>query len=67
MCAAPSGHGSYNVPGIPPQVMPLTLNTVKNVLESIQGVSSAEVSQEKAQAPMQPNLNKMKEAVTDAR
>ena len=47
------------------------VRSVKNVLESIQGVSSAEVSLEKAQAtvtfdPMQANLNKMKEAVTDA-
>jgi copper chaperone len=47
------------------------VRSVKNVLEGIQGVSSADVSLEKAQAtvtfdPMQADLNKMKEAVTDA-
>jgi copper chaperone len=45
--------------------------SVKNVLESIQGVSSAEVSLEKAQAtvtydPAKADVNRMKEAVTDA-
>jgi copper chaperone len=47
------------------------VRSVKNVLEGIQGVSSADVSLEKAQAtvtfdPMQADLNKMKEAVSDA-
>ena len=47
------------------------VRSVQNVLESIQGVSSAEVSLEKAQAtvtyyPAQADVNRMKEAVTDA-
>lgn len=47
------------------------VRSVKNVLEGIQGVSSAEVSLEKAQAtvtydPAQADVNRMKEAVTDA-
>ena len=47
------------------------VRSVKNVLESIQGVTSAEVSLEKAQAsvtydPAKADVNRMKEAVTDA-
>ena len=47
------------------------VRSVKNVLESIQGVSSAEVSLERAQAtvifdPTKADLTRMKEAVTDA-
>jgi copper chaperone len=47
------------------------VRSVQNVLESIQGVSSAEVSLEKAQAtvtydPAQADVNRMKEGVTDA-
>ena len=47
------------------------VRSVKNVLEGIQGVSRAEVSLEKAQAtvtynPVQADVNRMKEAVTDA-
>ncbi|HEV8259974.1 MAG TPA: heavy-metal-associated domain-containing protein [Burkholderiales bacterium] len=47
------------------------VRSVKNVLESIQGVSAAEVSLEKAQAtvtydPVKADVNTMKEAVTDA-
>lgn len=47
------------------------VRSVKNVLESIQGVTSAEVSLEKAQAsvtydPTKADVNRMKEAVTDA-
>jgi copper chaperone len=47
------------------------VHSVKNVLENIQGVISAEVSLEKAQAtvnydPARAAVKKMKEAVTDA-
>jgi copper chaperone len=47
------------------------VSSVRNVLESIQGVSRAEVSLEKAQAtvtydPAKADVNRMKEAVTDA-
>jgi copper chaperone len=47
------------------------VRSVTNVLERIQGVSGAEVSLEKAQAtvtydPAQVDMNRMKEAVTDA-
>jgi copper chaperone len=47
------------------------VRSVTNVLESIQGVTSAEVSLEKAQAtvtydPAKADVNRMKEAVTDA-
>jgi copper chaperone len=47
------------------------VRSVKNVLEGVQGVSSAEVSLERAQAtvtydPAQADVNMMKEAVTDA-
>jgi copper chaperone len=47
------------------------VHSVKNVLERIQGVTSAEVSLEKAQAtvtydPAKADVNRMKEAVTDA-
>jgi len=47
------------------------VRSVKNVLESIQGVTSAEVSLEKAQAavtydPAKADVNRMKEAVSDA-
>jgi len=47
------------------------VRSVKNVLESIQGITSAEVSLEKAQAtvtydPAKADVNRMKEAVTDA-
>jgi copper chaperone len=47
------------------------VHSVKNVLESIQGVDSAEVSLEKAQAtvnydPAKADVNRMREAVTDA-
>ena len=47
------------------------VRSVKTVLESIQGVSGAEVSLEKAQAtvtydPAKADVNRMKEAVTDA-
>jgi copper chaperone len=47
------------------------VRSVKTVLESIQGVSGAEVSLEKAQAtvtydPAKADVNGMKEAVTDA-
>ena len=47
------------------------VRSVKNVLESIQGVNSAEVSLEKAQAtvtydPAKADVNAMREAVTDA-
>jgi len=47
------------------------VRSVKNVLEGVQGVSSAEVSLERAQAtvtydPAQADVNRMKEAVTDA-
>jgi copper chaperone len=47
------------------------VRSVKNVLESIQGVTSADVSLEKAQAtvtydPAKADANRMKEAVTDA-
>ena len=47
------------------------VRSVKNVLESIQGVTSAEVSLEKAQAtvtydPAKADVNRMREAVTDA-
>jgi len=47
------------------------VRSVKNVLEGIQGVSSAAVSLEKAQAtvtydPAKADANRMKEAVTDA-
>ena len=47
------------------------VRSVKNVLESIQGVISAEVSLEKAQAtvtydPAKADVNRMREAVTDA-
>jgi copper chaperone len=47
------------------------VHSVKNVLERIQGVTSAEVSLEKAQAtvtydPAKADVNRMREAVTDA-
>lgn len=47
------------------------VRSVKNVLEGIPGVTSAEVSLEKAQAtvtydPSKADVNRMKEAVTDA-
>ncbi|HEV8647028.1 MAG TPA: heavy-metal-associated domain-containing protein [Burkholderiales bacterium] len=47
------------------------VRSVKNVLESIQGVSSVEVSLDKAQAtvtydPAKTDVNRMSEAVTDA-
>jgi copper chaperone len=47
------------------------VRSVKNVLESIQGVISAEVSLERARAtvtydPAKADVNRMKEAVTDA-
>ena len=47
------------------------VRSVKNVLESIPGVSGADVSLEKAQAkvtydPAKADVNRMKEAVTDA-
>jgi len=47
------------------------VRSVKKVLESIQGVSRAEVSLEKAQAtvtydPAKADVDRMKEAVTDA-
>ncbi|MGH8757939.1 MAG: heavy-metal-associated domain-containing protein [Burkholderiales bacterium] len=47
------------------------VRSVKNVLESIQGVNSAEVSLETAQAtvtydPAKADVNRMREAVTDA-
>lgn len=47
------------------------VRSVKNVLEAIPGVASADVSLEKAQAtvsydPAQASLDKMKEAVSDA-
>lgn len=47
------------------------VRSVKNVLEGIQGVSGAEVSLEKAQATVtydaaQADVNRMKEAITDA-
>jgi len=47
------------------------VRSVRNVLESIQGVTSAEVSLEKAQAtvtydPAKADVNRMREAVTDA-
>ena len=47
------------------------VRSVKNVLEGIQGVTSAEVSLEKARAtvtydPAKAEVKKMKEAVTDA-
>ena len=47
------------------------VRSVKNVLESIQGVSGAEVSLEEAHAtvtydPAKADVNRMKEAVTDA-
>ncbi len=47
------------------------VRSVKNVLESIQGVNSAEVSLEKAQVtvtydPAKADVNRMREAVTDA-
>jgi copper chaperone len=47
------------------------VRSVKNVLESIQGVTRAEISLEKAQAtvtydPAKADLSRMREAVTDA-
>lgn len=47
------------------------VRSVRNVLESIQGVTSAEVSLEKAQAtvtydPAKADVNRMREAVIDA-
>ena len=47
------------------------VRSVKNVLQSIRGVTSAEVSLEKAQAtvtydPAKADVNRMREAVTDA-
>ncbi len=47
------------------------VRSVKNVLEGIQGVTSAEVSLEKAQAtvtydPAKADVIRMREAVTDA-
>jgi copper chaperone len=47
------------------------VHSVKNVLESIEGVTSAEASLEKAQAtvtydPAKADVNEMREAVTDA-
>lgn len=47
------------------------VRSVKNVLESIHGVTSAEVSLEKAQAtvtydPAKADLSRIREAVTDA-
>jgi len=47
------------------------VRSVKNLLESIHGVSSAKVSLEKAQAtvtydPAKADVNRMKEAVSDA-
>jgi len=47
------------------------VRSVKNLLEGIQGISSGVVSLEKAQAtvtydPAQADVNRMKEAVTDA-
>jgi copper chaperone len=55
------------MPGTPPRY----LTGTPAVLESIQGVKRAEVSLEKAQAtvtydPAKADVNRMKEAVTDA-